>query len=192
MSDASSSIDRGPYLGSYAISRTAYFKKLFVLILCIVAVVYSGFFLYTADPQKSLGAAGGTLFFLLMTAATFSTEYFRYPFKINAYAKGLEFGPLGFFCWDDVFLYKEKRNNMLMLKKGYLRDTEAKWRPFLEASIVRFQNWGDTDDSPAEHLWFRMNIPSVMTNISYDEFLKLIDTKTKIHAPYDTVKRTKS
>lgn len=111
---------------------------------------------------------------------------------MKAHAKGLEFGPLGFFCWDDVFFYKEKRNNMLMLKKGYLRNTEAKWPPFLKTSVMKFQEWGDTDDSPAEHLWFRMNIPSMMTNISYDGFLKMIDTKTKIHAPYDTVKRKKS
>lgn len=185
-------IDKGAYLGSYTISRTVYYKKLSIIIFCMIVAAYAFMHLYTGDLQASLGAAGGALVFALITAATFNIQYFLYPFKIDAYAKGLEFGALGFFYWDNVFLYKQKRNNMLILKKGYLRNIEAKWSPFLEASIVRFQNWGDTDDSPAEHLLFRMNIPSAITNISYDEFLKLIDTKTKIYAPYDTMKRTKS
>lgn len=193
MGDSSiTDVNRGSYLDTYTISRAPYYRKLSVIILCIITAAYALVYVSTGDPQTSFGAAGGTLFFVLMTTAMFSTEYFRYPFKINAYAKGLEFEPLGFFCWDDVFLYKEKRNNMLMLKKGHLRNKEAKWPPFLKGSIAKFKEWGDTDDTPAEHLLFQINIPSMLTNIHYDDFLKLIDTKTKIHAPYDTVERTKS
>jgi hypothetical protein len=96
---------------------------------------------------------------------------------------------LGFFIWEDIFLHQEKNKNSLILKKGYIRNPELKWQKFLNASVVKFRNWGDDDASPATHLFFLFSLPSYVTNISYNDFLKIFHTKIKIYAPYDTVTR---
>ena len=181
--------EKGQHLGTYEISRKRYYKRVFVVTALLMIIAYAVLNMLVLETEVILVGLLCVSLFVFFQLAFTHLQYFYHRFWIKAYDKGLEIYQLGFFVWEDVFIHHENRKNSLLLKNAYIRDPEQAWPKFLNASVVKFKNWGDDDVSSANHIFFLLNLPAWVTNMSFTDFVKIFDTKTKIHAPFDTVTR---
>lgn len=168
-----------------------FFKR--AVIFIVTASIVCGITLTIGDSKQTTLIAGviAAALWTMLIFFAFDGKYFHQRFWMKAYENGIDFMQIGFFPWKDTYFYyhgKNGENSMVLFRHGGLRNPNFFWPGYLEASRIGcFLEWGDEAGSSHDHAFFSLSMPSRVTNMPLDTFVRLIEPQTKVQT-FDDVK----